>query len=307
MSTPDAPTPLSQTLLRIAVIVAFTTACASAAIVFVHYGMDAMLARSAREIDQPDPDQRKPFDGPDTVFMEDMTWLEVRDAMKAGKKTVLVPSGGVEQCGPYLVMGKHNYVCRVTMDAIARKLGDALVAPIIPFVPQGEINPPTSHMRYAGTMSLTEETYRSLVREICLCCRTHGFENIVLLADSYGNQDGMEKVAKELSERWAGEKTRIFYIRAYHDSGDSSNNWLAQEHGIEQRPEWLHDNFGVTATLMALDPAKVRFHERVAAGKDRINGIKLQPAENTIAWGKRIIEYRADLTVKAIREAEGKK
>ena len=298
---------LSQTLTRIAIIIAFTTACASAAIAFVHYGMNAMLARSAKEIDQPDPTQPKPFDGPDTVFIEDMTWMEVRDAMKAGKKTVLVPSGGVEQCGPYLVMGKHNYVCRATMDAIARKLGDALVAPIIPFVPQGDIDPPTSHMRYAGTMSLTEETYQALVREICLCCRTHGFENIVLLADSYGNQDGMEKVAKELSERWTDGKTRIVYIRAYHDSGDSANQWLAREHGIEQTPEWLHDNFGVTATLMALDPAKVRLNERIAAGKDRINGIKLQPAENTIAWGKRIIDYRADLTVKAIREAQEKK
>src|SRR5579872_2586575 len=163
MSTP--PVPLSQTLTRIAVIIAFTTLCASAAIAFVHYGMNAMLARSAREIDQPDPEQKKPFDGPDTVFIEDMTWMEVRDAMKAGKKTVLIPSGGVEQCGPYLVMGKHNYVCKVTMDAIARKLGDALVAPIIPFVPEGDIDPPTSHMEYAGTMSLTEDTYKALVRE----------------------------------------------------------------------------------------------------------------------------------------------
>lgn len=304
MSTPAAPAPLTQTLTRIAVIIAFTTACASAAVAFMHYGMNVMLARSAKEIERPDPDQPKPFDGPDTVFIEDMTWMEVRDAMKAGKKTVLVASGGVEQCGPYLVMGKHNYVCRATMDAIARKLGDALVAPIIPFVPQGEIDPPTSHMRYAGTMSLTEETYRALVREICLCCRTHGFENIVLLADSYGNQDGMQKVAEELSKTWAGGKTRIFYVGAYHDSGDSSNDWLAREHGIEQRPDWLHDNFGVTATLMALDPAKVRLHERIAAGKDRINGVKLQPVDNTIAWGKRIIDYRADLTVKAIREAE---
>ena len=78
---------------------------------------------------------------------------------------------------------------------------------------------------------------------------------------------------------------------------------LTQEHGIEQRPEWLHDNFGVTATLMALDPAKVRLNERIAAGKDRINGIKLQPVENTIAWGKKIIAYRADQTVRAIRKA----
>jgi creatinine amidohydrolase len=304
MSTDSSPPPLSRTLLRIAIITVFTAVCVVGAISFVHYYMNAMLARSAKEIDQPDPTQKKPFEGPDTVFMEDMTWMEVRDAMKAGKKTVLIPSGGVEQCGPYLVMGKHNYVCKVTMDAIARKLGDALVAPIIPFVPEGDIDPPTSHMRYAGTMSLTEDTYQALVREICLCCKTHGFENIVLLADSYGNQAGMEAVAKELNARWVGGKTRVYYIREYHDSGDSSLTWLAQEHGIEERPDWLHDNFAVTATLMTLGPEKVRLNERIAAGKDRINGIKLTPAENTIAWGKRVIEYRADIAVKAIRAAE---
>src|SRR5688572_23825034 len=89
----------------------------------------------------PDPNGPRPIDALDTVFVEEMTWMEVRDALKAGKATVIVPTGGVEQNGPYLATGKHNYVLRGTAEAIARKLGNALVAPVVPFVPEGDIDP----------------------------------------------------------------------------------------------------------------------------------------------------------------------
>src|SRR5262245_43351355 len=93
----------------------------------------------------PNPNAPRPIEALDTVFIEEMTWMEVRDALKAGKTTVLIATGGVEQNGPYLATGKHNYVLRATTEAIARKLGNALVAPIVAFVPEGDIDPPTSH------------------------------------------------------------------------------------------------------------------------------------------------------------------
>ena len=114
----------------------------------------------------PDPNTPRPIKRLDTVFIEEMTWMEVRDALKAGKKTVIVATGGIEQNGPYLATGKHNYVLRGTTDAIARKLGDALVAPIVAFVPEGDIDPPTVHMKYPGTISLSEETYERLLTDI---------------------------------------------------------------------------------------------------------------------------------------------
>src|SRR4051794_14775790 len=140
---------------------------------------------------RPDPNTPRPIDAVDTVFIEDMTWMEVRDALKAGKTTVLVATGGVEQNGPYLVTGKHNVVLRATTEAIARKLGNTLVAPTVPFVPEGDIDPPTEHMKYPGTISLTEETYERLLTDICASLRTHGFHEIVLIGDSGGNQKGM--------------------------------------------------------------------------------------------------------------------
>lgn len=252
----------------------------------------------------PDPEMPRPIASLDSVFIEELTWLEVRDAMRAGKRTVLVATGGVEQNGPYLATGKHNTILRGTTEAIARKLGDALVAPIIPFVPEGDIDPPTGHMRYPGTISVTEETYRRLLTDVASSLRTHGFEHIVFLCDSGGNQAGMKAVAGELANRWKGGKTNIHYIAEYYDY-PGVDRWVASQ-GIRERDEGMHDNFGITALMMTVDPTMVRMKERRAAGKFSINGVDLAPADRTIAVGKRLVDYRASITVEAIRKARGK-
>lgn len=249
----------------------------------------------------PDPNWPRPIDAVDTVFIEDMTWMEVRDAMKGGKDTVIVATGGIEQNGPYLVAGKHQVVLRATTDAIARKLGNALVAPIVGFVPEGDIDPPTSHMKYPSTVSLTEETYRRLLTDICACYRSHGFKHIVLLGDSGGNVDGMKAVAADLSAQWKGGKSRIYFIPEYYNYGNVKQ-WL-EEQGVKQTDDNLHDDFAITAIMLTVDPTSVRMKQRVAANKFRINGIDLAPVEKTIAWGKKITDYRAEITVKAIRTA----
>src|SRR5439155_17783713 len=143
----------------------------------------ALVASQAPTPDpvRPEPDAPRPIPARDTVFMEDMTWMEIRDAMKAGKDTAILATGGIEQNGPYLAAGKHNVILRLTTEAIARKLGEALVAPIVPFVPEGDVDPPTLHMRYPSTIGLTEGTYRALLSEICTCLHTHGFRRIVLI------------------------------------------------------------------------------------------------------------------------------
>jgi creatinine amidohydrolase len=249
----------------------------------------------------PDPNTRRPIEALDTVFVEEMTWMEVRDALKAGKTTVIVPTGGVEQNGPYLATGKHNYILRGTAEAIARKLGDALVAPVVAFVPEGDIDPPTGHMRYPGTISLTEGTYQRLLTEICACFRAHGFAHIVLIGDSGGNQKGMREVAARLNAQWAGGKARVHFIPEYYDY-PGVTKWLERQ-GVKQVDEGLHDDFAITAQMMAVDPATVRMKQRVAADKFRINGVELAPVEKTTDWGKKIIDYRAEVTVQAIRKA----
>jgi creatinine amidohydrolase/Fe(II)-dependent formamide hydrolase-like protein len=287
--------------LKIIVTTICGTICACFAIVVVNAYAHVVVTRSAPGIGSPDPDSPRRIGAHDTVFIEEMTWMEVRDAMKAGKDTVIIPTGGVEQCGPYLAMGKHNFVLRATTDAIARKLGNALVAPIIPFVPEGDIDPPTYHMKYAGTISLTEPVYRALLKDLCACFRTHGFAHLVLLGDSYENLEGMEAVAKELDEKWAGGKTRVHYIGEYYNYKDVGP-WLKQ-HGIKEIPEWVHDDFSVTAMMMTVNPDLVRAKERIAAGKFKINAIDLNPIENTVAWGQKLVDFRAGVAADAIRRA----
>ena len=252
---------------------------------------------------RPDPDAPRPIPARDTVFMEDMNWMEVRDAMRAGKTTAIVATGGIEQNGPYLAAGKHNVVLRATTEAIARKLGDALVAPIVPFVPEGDIDPSTLHMRYPSTISVTEGTYRALLTEICGCLRSHGFRRIVLIGDSGGNQEGMEAVANDLNARSSGGKTKVYYIKEYYNYPDVEK-WLETQ-GIAQTPEGLHDDFAITAQMAAVDPTSVRAKERIRAGKFRINGVDLAPVEKTAAWGRKIADYRAEVTIAALRWAMG--
>ena len=249
----------------------------------------------------PDPNTPRPINALDTVFIEEMTWMEVRDAMQAGKDTVIIATGGVEQNGPYLATGKHNYVLRATTEVIARKLGNALVAPIVPFVPEGDIQPPSLHMRYPGTISLTEDTYRALLTDICASFRTHGFKNIILIGDSGGNQQGMKSLAERLNTEWTRGKTKVHYITEYYNYSAVSE-WL-EANGIKQVSEGLHDDFGITAIIMTVEPNAVRMKQRIAANKFRINGVDLAPADKTIEWGRRIVEFRAEATVKAIQKA----
>ncbi len=259
-----------------------------------------LLAAQAPRALTPDPNAPRPIDALDSVFIEELTWMEVRDALKAGKTTALVATGGVEQNGPYLATGKHNVVLRATTEAVARKLGNALVAPVVAFVPEGDIDPPTGHMKYPGTISLTEDTYQRLLTEICASLRAHGFEHVVLLGDSGGNQKGMKEVAERLNARWKG-KGRGHFVPEYYDY-PAVAKWLEQQ-GIKQTDEGLHDDFAMTAQMMAVDPTTVRMKQRIAAKKFTINGVELAPAEKTIEWGKKIVEFRAEATVKAIRRA----
>jgi creatinine amidohydrolase len=249
----------------------------------------------------PDPNTPRPIDAVDSVFIEDLTWMEIRDAMKGGKDTVIVATGGVEQNGPYLVAGKHNIILKATTEAIARKLGNTLVAPIVPFVPEGAIDPPDSHMKYPSTISVTEETFASLLTDICGSLRAHGFKRIILIGDSGGNQAGMKNVTAALNAKWKGDRSTVYFIPEYYDFAGVAK-WLEKQ-GIKQTDEGLHDDFAMTAMMMSVDPSSVRTKQRIAAGKFRINGVDLAPAEKTIEWGRKIVDFRAEQTVKLIRAA----
>jgi creatinine amidohydrolase len=256
---------------------------------------------SSPQAGNPDPNSRREIDAHDSVFIEELTWLEVRDAIRAGKKTVIVPTSGVEQSGPYLATGKHSYVIRANSAAIARKLGDALVAPIVPFVPEGEFNPPSGPMRYPGTVGVSVDTFKRLLVDIATSCKVTGFERVVLIGDSGGNQKPMKDVAAELTAQWTDGRTRIAYIPEYYDYPGLSK--YAESLGIREDDEGIHDNYVITAIMMVVDPTTVRMKQRIAKNRFVINTVPLAPAGKTIANGKKLIDFVATRTVAGIRKA----
>src|SRR5919108_388556 len=152
----------------------------------------------------------------DSVFLEDLTWIEVRDAIGAGKTTVIIPTGGTEQNGPHMVLGKHNYLVSYKAGEIAKQLGNALVAPVVSYVPEGDINPPSGHMRFAGTISIPQDVFVKVLDYAARSLRQHGFVDIALVGDSGGNQAGQKLVAEALSKEWAGSAARVHHISAYY-------------------------------------------------------------------------------------------
>ena len=250
----------------------------------------------------PDPEMERPISALDSVFIEELTWIEVRDAMRSGKDTAIVATGGVEMNGPYLATGKHQFILRANVEAIARQLGNALVAPLVPFVPEGDIRPPTSHMRYPGTVSVREETFQMLLTDIAESLRAHGFRHVVFLSDSNGNVAGMTAVAERLAREWSGDPTSIHYITEYYGSVGAQE--VLDTESIREVPEGHHDGVVAATQVMVTDPAMARTDQRIAVGKMSINGIDIAPPRG-IEIGNKIVDHRARLTVAAIRRATG--
>jgi creatinine amidohydrolase len=245
----------------------------------------------------------RPIDGVDSVWLEELTWLDVRDAIRAGKTTIIIPTGGMEQNGPYLATGKHNYVNRAGCEAIARKLGNALCGPNVAFVPEGNFDPPSGALMYPGSIGVSDVTFQALLSDIANSFRVTGFENVILLGDSGGNQRGMKEVASTLSTKWAGGKTRIHYIADYYDRFNEVADFTEKTFGWKQVPDGSHDDALITAIIMTVNPDYVRMKQRTAKGLTKTNAIELGPTSKAIEVGKAIVNRRADITVEAIKKA----
>jgi creatinine amidohydrolase len=247
-------------------------------------------------------DTPNPLPKVNTVWIEEMTWMDVRDAMNEGKTTVIISTGGIEPNGPWLALGKHNYVLRANCDAIARKLGNALCAPIVPFVPEGRHEPPSSHMTTMGTISLTEETYQALLSDIVLSFKVHGFKNIIMIGDSGSNGRGMTAVATKFNEQWKGEPL-VAHVPEHYTYGVVEKEMTSRGLIKEGQSDGLHDDPVITLNMYMADPKSVRYAERVKAGKATINGVSIADPKKNQEIGKAIVEFRASYTADAIKKA----
>lgn len=250
----------------------------------------------------------RPIDMHDSVWIGELTSLEVRDLIKAGKTTALILGGGMEENGPYLTLDKHNNVSRAMGESIARKLGNALCAPILTIEPGDPDHPKTP-----GGVVFSAETYKAVLTDMATSLRAMGFEKIVFLGDHGGDLQPMEEVSKNLNEKWKGLGATNYFVDKYgngsfaNPSNSGCCGWgalVGYEQtvlGIHEKDEGYHDDYSFDSIIMTVDINGVRMPERIKAKKTKINGVDLTPVAKTIENGKKIIAYRTDVTVKEIQ------
>jgi hypothetical protein len=239
--------------------------------------------------------------------------------VKAGKTTIIIGTGGVEQNGPYVAGGKHNFVLQTVLPYITRAIGNTLIAPIVKFVPEGVIEPsPSGHMRYPGTISLEASTFEALLTDICRSYKAHGFKDIILIGDSGGNQRGMQNVADALNKTWETDTARVHYLREYYYEDQWSYDFLksqgivqidktppagqAQDRRSDTR-NGMHDDIYYEAQIAVQDPKLIRMDQRIKAGLFSLHGVDEAPISKTIEIGKKLAEYRAGITAKAFQKS----
>jgi len=241
----------------------------------------------------------RPIAMADNVWIEELTMPEVRDLLSDGWRTALILTGGIEENGPYLTTGKHNHVLRVMGEAIAREFGRTLVAPIVTIEPG---NPERASS--PGGIRYSQETYRAVLRDYAVSLRAQGFNQIFLMGDSGGNLRGMQDVADALRAEWSGEDVVIAHIPEYYNYQDVLA-YQRDELGIDEDPrlEGLHDDYYITTIIMNDDPEYVRLAQRIDAGMASINGISILPIDEALEHGRRLIAFRTEATIAAMRAA----
>jgi creatinine amidohydrolase len=237
---------------------------------------------------------------PDIVFLEELTSFEVRDLIKAGKTTIIFPTGGTEQNGPHMVLGKHNFIVRHTAEQIARQLGNALVAPVLAYVPEGNVDPPTGHMLFPGTITLPPEYFMKVTEYAARSFRVHGFKNIILIGDSGPNQAGLKSVAETLNKEWAKSEVRVHYIADYYDDAPFIA-WLKSQ-SESSDSIGTHAGISDTSQLLALRPDGIRLDKLASGGNSAVSGVNGNPSRANALYGKKGLELKVSQAVKRIRE-----
>lgn len=238
-----------------------------------------------------------------SVYMEDLTSPELQARIAAGATTVLVPIGGTEQSGPHIALGKHNARAHLLAGRIAQRLGNATVAPVIAYVPEGSIAPPVGHMRFAGTISVPDAAFESILDATARSFCQHGVRDVFFLGDHGGYQKSEQKVAARL----AGLKgCRVHALLDYYQATQTAYVADLKRRGFGDAEIGVHAGLADTSLSLALDPSGVRA-DRLAAGAraGRGGGVHGDPTRATAELGQLGVARIVDASVAAIQAAAG--
>ena len=234
-----------------------------------------------------------------SVYLEELTWPELRADIEAGKTTILVPIGGTEQNGPQMALGKHNVRVHVLAAKIAGALGNALVAPVIAYVPEGDIDHPSGHLKFPGTITIPVGAFEQTLEYAAKSFRLAGFRDIVFLGDHGGYQKALEAVAQRLDREWAATPVRAFALTEYYRASEIEFGQLLKSKGYSEAEIGTHAGLLDTSLMMAADPSLVRA-DLLGATKpgDGVNG---DPRRSSVALGRLGVDLIVTKTVAAIR------
>ena len=240
----------------------------------------------------------------DSVYLEELTSTELAAGIRGGHTTVIIPIGGTEQNGPHMALGKHNLRVHLLASRIARSLGNAYVAPVLAYVPQGRIDPPTEHMRFAGTISIPEPVFEAVVASAARSLRQHGFRDVVLIGDHGGYQEALRRVAISLNRDWAKTRDRTHFIDAYYRATQTRYAASLKAAGLSEAQIGVHAGSADTSLQLALAPDTVRTALLAqAAERGRSAGTHGDPRASSAALGQAGIDAVVQDTVAAIRAA----
>ncbi|MDE3015706.1 MAG: creatininase family protein [Pseudomonadota bacterium] len=242
-----------------------------------------------------------------SFYLEDLTWPEVKARMERGARTIIVPSGGTEQNGPAIAIGKHNWIVQYTSGEIARELGDALAAPVIAYVPEGNISPPEGHMRFPGTISVSGDDYARILEDAARSFRQEGFTTICFIGDHGGDQKPQRQVAETLNEEWAGQGVKVIAVGDYY-AGKSSDAWVKAQRIPVKDPE-AHAGFMDASEVMAVRPGGVRpaLLKPYTPQDYAALGAEGDETRAAAAYGKTLLSLRIKAAVDQIRRVAGGK
>ena len=243
------------------------------------------------------PASKTPTKAPDTVFMDELTWEENRDAMKAGKTVFIVPIGGTEKNGYHMVLGKHNYTVTHAANAMARKLGNALVAPTLQYVPEGDPD-----RQNFGSISLPSPAYDAVLDAIARSLKAHGATDILFIGDSGGNQNGMTAVATKLNDEWKGGATRVYALTAYYNEGrEHYRAWIDAAFGFNDDIIGSHAGISDTSQMLHVRPAGIRKNMLMPWGGPKDSGVSGDPMKATAEIGRMGIQFKINAAIAQYR------
>lgn len=182
----------------------------------------------------------------DNVLMEEMTWKEIDQAVKADKNTVILVAGAIEQHGPHLPTATDTIIGYALAEAVAKKLGNALVAPVI--------RPALSfhHIDFPGTITLRMPTFVKVLEEYCESLKVHGFKNIVLFVSHGGNTDALKAFTPSIAKK-IGSGVQLLFVYSLKNNMNAIQEQLAQK-GITLGKAGVHSGFNETSVMLMLRP-----------------------------------------------------